>query len=319
MPEPRAPSQPKKPRRFWLFAPYVLVLIALVAWTGFWWVQKFKLERAVTEQAAALSIQGYTASFTHMSVTGWPFRMKLSLSDVRLAESSGWALASPLVLSEVLPYAPDHWIIAAPDGVTLTRPGKGALGVSGRAIRASVSGLGSAQPRFSFEGLDLILGPGPGGLPAPFSSAARLELHLQPGPDDQAALLVRVEGAALEPGSALATIQPGKPFDLTWDSRLSHLSALKGPNWPAMVTAWTAAGGAMTVADSKVGLGASRRQGQGGPLTVGPDGRLRGTLPLKLTSLFNRPSILNGPLSLRFGDAGAMLGPVNLGPALKIG
>ena len=107
MPEPRAPSQPKKPRRFWLFAPYVLVLIALAAWSGFWWVEKLKLQRTVTEQAAALSIQGYTASFTHLTVTGWPFRMKLSLSDVRLGESSGWALASPLVLSEVLPYAPD--------------------------------------------------------------------------------------------------------------------------------------------------------------------------------------------------------------------
>ena len=319
MPEPHAPSQPKKPRRFWLFAPYVLVLIALIAWTGLWWVEKVKLQRAVTDQAAALSAQGYTASFSRMTVTGWPFRMKLNLSDVRLGESSGWALASPLVLSEVLPYAPDHWIVAAPQGLTLTRPGKGALGVSGRAIRASVSGLGSAQPRFSFEGLDLVLGPGPGGLPAPFSSALRLELHLQPGPDDQAALLVRVEGAVLEPSAPLAAIQPGKPFDLTWDSRLSHLSALRGPNWPAALQAWAAAGGAMTVADGKIGLGGLTLQGQGGPLTVGPDGRLRGTLPLKLTSLFNRLSILSGPLAVRFGDAGAMLGPVNLGPSLKVG
>ena len=319
MPEPLSPRQPKRPRRFWLFAPYVALLVAVIAWSGFWWAEKLKLERTVRDEAAALSAQGFTASFTGMTVTGWPFRLELTLSDVRLAESSGWALAASRLSGVTLPYLPDRWVFAAPVGLTLTRPGKGALNVAGRAIRASIGGLGSAEPRYSFEGLDLVLTPGPGGAPASIASASRLELHLQPGPDDQAALLIRLEDAALSPGSALAAIQPGKPFALTWDARLSHLSALHGGNWPAAVQAWSGAGGAMTLADAKIGFGGATLESQGGTFTVGPDGRLKGDAPLKLTSLFNRPSVLSGALDLRFQDGRAAIGPVNLGPALKIG
>ena len=35
MPEPDAPRKP--PKRFWLYAPYVLLAVAAVGWSG-WWV-----------------------------------------------------------------------------------------------------------------------------------------------------------------------------------------------------------------------------------------------------------------------------------------
>ena len=278
MPEPSASPQPARPRRFWLWAPYVVVLAALIAWTVVWWAMSLRLQSELDAQAKNLRAHGYAASWTDLKVDGWPFRMDLTLTQPRFGEPSGWAVAAPMLKGETAPYAPDHWIFAAPQGLTLTRPGKGPLTVSGRAIRASVGGLGSPRPRFSFEALDLALSPAPGGQPAAFSSADRLELHLQPGPDDQAALLIRIEDAKLAPSANLARIAP--TLDLTWDSRLSHLSALHGKDWPAAVQAWTAAGGAMSVAAAKLSLGGLSLEGSGGTLTVGDDGRLRGVASL---------------------------------------
>lgn len=320
MPEPASRPQPARANRFWLWAPYVVLLLALLAWTGVWLAMKARLEAAFEAEAARLRAHGYTASWSALRVSGWPFRLHLTLVQPRIGEPSGWALAAPIVLGQAEAYAPDRWIFAATEGLVATRPGRGPLSVQGRAIRASVGGLGTPRPRLSFEGLDLTLSPLPGGRPAPFASASRLELHLQPGPDDQAALFVRIDGAALAPASPLARLGPKGGFDLRWDGRLSHVSALRGPSWPAALQAWAAAGGAMTVADARIQLGGVALQGSGGPLTVGPDGRLQGVLPLTLAS--GRPpgwAALLGPLDLRFAHGRAALGPIDVGPALKVG
>jgi hypothetical protein len=329
MPEPSALPQPARPRRFWLWAPYVLVLAALIAWTGVWWTMNLRVRSQLNVRAAALRAHGYQASWTGLKIDGWPFRLDVTLTEPRLADPSGWGVAAPILKSEVLPYAPDHWILAATEGLTLTRPGKGPLAVSGRAIRASVSGLGGARPRFSFEALDLSLAPAPGGQPAAFSSADKLEAHLQPGPDDQAALLIRIEDARLERLAALARLAP--TLNLTWDARLSHLSALHGADWPSAVRAWTAAGGAMSVADAKIALGGLTLQGSGGVLTVGDDGRLSGAAPMSvgkgggvslggihLGGISIGGLSFSGSMPLTFEGGRVAFGAFPLGPALKI-
>ena len=324
MPEPVSPAQPKRPRRFWLFAPYAAVLIALIAWTGVWWAEKITLEKVLAQQAAALTARGYAASYTVSGIDGWPFRLHVTLLAPRFGEPSGWSVAAPRLEAMAAAYDPGRWTLVAPDGLVLTRPGKGPLNVSGRAIRASAGGLTSSTPRFSFEGLDLALAPAPGGQPAAFTTAGRIEAHLQPGPDDQAALLIRVEGAALRPDSALGRLAPGQAFGLVWDSRLSHLSALRGRTWPSAVQAWVQAGGAMTVADGKMSLGDLVLQGSGGPLGADADGRLSGALPLrvqggKASGLGAAALLLTGPVDLTFRGGRAAIGPFPIGPALKVG
>ncbi|MDB5459936.1 MAG: hypothetical protein JWO72_1677 [Caulobacteraceae bacterium] len=329
MPEPSASPQPKRHRRFWLWAPYVAVLAALVAWSGVWLAMSLRTQSELNDRAKALRARGYAASWSGMKVDGWPFRLDLTLTQPRFGEPSGWAVAAPVLKGESMPYTPGRWILVAPEGLTLTRPGKGPLAVAGRAIRASVGGLDTPQPRFSFEGLDLSLSPAPGGQPTAFSAADRLEMHLQPGPDDQAALLVRVEDAKLEPSTNLARL--ATTLDLTWDSRLSHLSALRGRDWPSAVQAWTAAGGAMTMANAKIALGGLALEGAGGSLTVGPDGRLRGAAPmtvrkggglnlggLHLGGVTVGGLSFSGPMPLKFEDGRVWFGAFPIGPALKV-
>jgi hypothetical protein len=329
MPDPSAVPQPKRHRRFWLWAPYALVLAALIAWTGVWWTMDLRLQSELSAQAKALRGKGYQASWSALKIDGWPFRLDLTLEDPKLIEPSGWGVSAPILKGETTPYGADHWIFVADQGLTLTRPAKGPLAVAGRAIRASIGAFGSPRPRFSFEGLDLILSPAPGGQPAPLSSASRLELHLQPGPDDQGALLIRIENGKLSRFANLARLAP--TLDLTWDARLSHLSALRGPTWPAAVQSWTAARGVMTVADAKIALGGLSLQGAGGMLTVGPDGRLSGTTPLsvgkgggftigglRLGGLKIGGLSFSGSMPLTFQDGRAALGAFPIGAALKV-
>jgi hypothetical protein len=325
MPDPSAPPQPRRPKRFWLFAPYVLLLIAILAWSAFWWAESGRVQRKVEDEAKALQMQGYVAQWSSIKVDGYPFRLRLVLIGPKVADSAGWGLSATRVEAQAMAYAPDTWVLAAPEGLIFGRPGKGDVSVSGKSIRASVAALGSAQPRLAFEGDALTLAPAPGATPPAFASIDRLELDLQPGPNDQAAFYVKLDGGVVRPEAGIAKLASGKPFSLMWDARLTRLSALRGSNWPGALQAWRNAGGSMTVAGAALGVGGLSFKGQGGPLSVDPDGRLKGELPLKLDAgqtpnqaLLQALGLL-GPVPLRFDDGHASIGPIPVGAALKVG
>jgi hypothetical protein len=324
MPDPSAPPQPhKKPNRFWLFAPYVALLVAIIAWSGVWWVEQMRVKHAIVQKAAELEKQGYVARWSDMKIDGWPFRLHVTLTQPKAGDTAGWGLTAPKLVIQAMAYAPGAWVIAAPDGLTLTRPGKGALNISGKRIRASVAALNTDQPRFAFEGDALALAAAQGAQPAAFSAIDKLELDMQPGPDDQAAFFVRIDGGALRPDVGIAKLASGKPFNLVWDARLTKRSALAGSNWPGALQAWRNAGGSVTVAKAELGLGGLKLKGQGGPLAVDTDGRLSGQIALKLDTgvgqgLMSALGLL-GPVQLSFKDGRAAIGPAQVGAALKIG
>jgi hypothetical protein len=325
MPDPSAPSQPKRPRRFWLFAPYVALLIAALAWSGFWWAESGRVQRKVEDQAKALQMQGYVAQWSSIKVDGYPFRLRLTLIGPKLADSAGWGLSATRLEAQAMAYAPDTWVLAAPQGLIFSRAGKGDIAVSGKAIRASVAALGTAQPRLAFEGDALTLTPAQGATPPAFAAIDRLELDLRPAPSDEALFYVKLDGGVVRPEAGIAKLASGKPFSLLWDARLTRRSALRGPNWPGAVQAWRNAGGSVTVAGAALGIGGLNFKGQGGPLTVDPDGRLKGELPLKLDpgqapnqALMQALGLL-GPVLLGFKDGQATIGPIPVGASLKVG
>lgn len=288
-------------------------------------VEKWRLEHELPKRAADLQQEHYVAQWSSLKIDGYPFRLHLVLIGPRLTDSAGWGLAAPRLEAEALAYAPDRWVLVAPEGLILSRPGKGDVAVTGKAVRASIGGLGSAAPRYSFQGDGLSLAPALGAHPPSFAAIDRLELHYQPGPDDQAALLIRLDGGQLRPEAGLARMASGRPFNLLWDARLSLRSMLRGSNWPGALQTWRNAGGSLTVADASLGLGGLTLRGQGGPLGVDPDGRLKGELPLRLeagkgsnSALLGELGLL-GPVPLRFSQGRASIGPIPVGAALKIG
>ena len=271
-----APS--RKPRRRGLLAPFVLLLIAALAWSIGWLWLRGQAEQRMDTTALSMKAQGYDLSWESRHFTGYPFRMDVHLRNARVAEPSGWALRAPVLEGEAMAYDIGHWVVVAPDGVVMTRPINGDVTITGPALRASFAGFDKYPPRISVEGANLTFTPAPGAAPFPLLSATALQLHIRPGPDDMGAILFRADGAKARFTGLLGRIAQDQTAALLWDARLSKVSALRGASWADAVRDWTQAGGALTVQQGKLTAGEALLDAKSGALTVDTDGRLKGKL-----------------------------------------
>lgn len=273
---------PRKPRRLGLWLPFGLALAAAVAWSGFWLFARSGLESGMDAGVAQLKQAGYEVSWKARRIYGYPFRLDVSLTEPRIREPGGWGLEAPRLEAEAYLHAPTHWIAAAPDGLTFIRPLGGPVTVTGKRIRAGLSDITKAPPSFDFEGVDLVFAPGAGAQPFGLTAAKTVEFHLRSGPDDKGLVTFRVDDGAARLSGLFARIAGERPVQLEWESELSTMSAMKGPDWPSAVRAWTAAGGRILVRKAGVTAGEAVVGARAGTLTVGHDGRLRGALDVTL-------------------------------------
>jgi hypothetical protein len=261
----------KPPRRFWLFAPYVALLIAAIGWSLAWvWIRSEVASRMDTA-AERLREAGYTVEWSARRIGGYPFRINVAVDNLRLGERSGWGLTAPQIRAETYAYELGHWVGYAPSGVVLNRPASGALAITGEALRASYVASGQDAPRVAIEGLKLAFTPRPGAKPFVINGAQHLDFHLR-----------QAGGATAPAGGLLARIAQAKPMDIAWEARLTHASALHGRDWPTAVQAWGAAGGGLEVEHGFLNAGGAALNLRPGRLDVGWDGRLRGGVGLDL-------------------------------------
>nr|QQZ51024.1 DUF2125 domain-containing protein [Phenylobacterium glaciei] len=158
------------------------------------------------------------------------------------------------------------------------RPGGGAR----RTAAGQPERRGQAPPAFSFEGRKLTFAPGAGAQPFGLSAADKVELHLRPGPDDQGAILFKVENGKAQLSGLFAQLAGDKPISIVWDSILTKMSGFKGQTWPAAVRAWSTSGGLIQVKQAGVTAGDALIGAQSGQLGVGYDGRLVGSMDVTL-------------------------------------
>jgi hypothetical protein len=273
----------RKPRRLGLYLPFALLLVAIVAWSGFWvWARSqaaARMDAAVQDLARA----GYQVTWGKRTIGGYPFRLDVTLTDARIREPSGWGLDAPRLEGETYLYAAGHWMLAAPSGLTFVRPIGGPVAVTGKLLRASLGGLDERPPSFSFQGEGLAFAPGDGAQPFFLTAAELVELHLRRGPDDEGGVFLRVDKGKARLTGLFGRIAGDKPISIEWNSTLSKASALVGGDWPSLVRNWADGGGVMTVRPgSKIAAGDALIEAQKGQLSVGRDGRLRGALAVAL-------------------------------------
>jgi hypothetical protein len=264
-------------------APYILLGLAIIGWSAGWMVLKGQMEQHMDRAAADLRKAGFEVAWKERKLEGYPFRFYVTLTEPRVREPSGWALDMPILKAEASAFNTKHWMIVASDGAVVTRPVSGGLRVSGKALRASFVATGAPLPRIAVEGAQLTFTPEPGARPFALSKAERLEFHLVPGGKEEAALLFRIDGGKPAAGGLTARLAGEKPVSVLWDSLLSQRDDLTGPDWPQAVRHWTDAGGTMTLRKGGITLGDTCLGLSSGSLTVGVDGRLRGSLEAQLT------------------------------------
>ena len=276
------PAAPRKPRRLALYAPFVLALVLAIAWSGYWWMARSRTAQGLEDNAEAMREAGYEVAWESAKVGGYPFRVSVVLTGARVRDPSGWGLAAPRLEAESFLHGLGHWVMAAPQGLTVERPEGGAVNVTGKLLRASLGKLDKRPPSFSFEGADVAFAPAPGARPFSLSAAKKLELHLRPGPDDQGAVMFRVDDGRGGSASVLGRIAGEKPVTLLWDSTLSKMSAFEGASWTSAARAWSQGGGTIVLRQAGVTAGDAALNVQSGSLAAGGDGRLRGDLAIEL-------------------------------------
>lgn len=291
---------PRKHSRAGLFLPFILVGLALAAWTGWWFWLTAQVEQRLVAQAESLRRSGWTVAYTDMSTTGWPFRTRVEVRDVSIAAPSTHALASPVFVAEANAYAPTRWVVLAPDGLTLTRAAKGRVAVRGDAIRASIHGLTQTYPNVAIELANPVFTAQPGAEAFPISRADRVEFYLRPhlgpaagaaipadaaarlkpGPDSVDVLfrLIEAEGRAGGPVQGMA--RNGK-LTAQIETVIDDASRLRGADSAGIFAAWTASGGRFLNTRGEIAAGDSRAILSSPSLSADANGRLQGNVALK--------------------------------------
>lgn len=265
-----------------LYLPFAIALVAIIAWSGFWLYARNQTRTQMDAGVEVLKRAGYEVSWKERRITGYPFRINIWLTDARIREPSGWALESSDFEGQAYMHALGLWTLATPQGLTFVRPAGGPVQVRGDLMRASLSHLENYPPNFSFQGSKLTFTPVAGAEPFALSAAEHVELHLRAGGTDEGAVMFKVDAGKARLSGLFQRIAGDKPISIVWDTTLSKMSAFKGENWPAAVRAWATAGGQATVRQAGVTAGEALIGAQSGTLSVGYDGRLRGSMDVTL-------------------------------------
>ena len=333
-----APSRkaPPKARRSRLFTPFILAAIIAGGWSYGWFWLRGQAEQRMDAQAADLKSRGYDLSWSGRTFHGFPFRMNVDLADARVAEPTGWALRIPELKGEAEIYDLTHWVLVAPQGAVLTRPEAGDVTITGETLRASISHVTEYPPRISVEGTKLAFVPAPGSKPFQLVSADDMQLHLRAGPDDQGAIFFKANGAKTAFTGLLGRIAQDKTASMILETRLSHVSYLRGRNWAAAVKRWSEAGGQITLQQSQILAGDAEGKAKSGVLSVDADGRVTGALNVALKERADISQPIKTPeqavaaaaqamgadpvieADLKFQKGRTYLGILDTGPAPKV-
>jgi hypothetical protein len=116
-----------------------VAILALVAWSGWWWIASGAQKAAVDGWMAERRAAGWVAETSETAAAGYPNRLDLTLTDLALADpAAGWAWAAPMVRIHQLSYRPDEAIVVFPPRQTLSVPGA-RLEAASDHLRASAS------------------------------------------------------------------------------------------------------------------------------------------------------------------------------------
>lgn len=280
-------ATPKRHSRKGLYAPFILLLVLLAGWTGWWFFLTRQIETRLEAQAEAMRGRGWTIDYADPSISGWPFRARVALPHASITAPSGHAVAAPELVAEANAYQPTKWVVVAPDGLTLTRAAKGKVNVRGDAVRMSVHGLDQRWPNLALELVNPVFTPHPGAEPFPIARAGRVELYSRPhvaggvtAADDVDVLFRLIDAQGRPAGPVEGFAQQGR-LTLQIETVLEDASRLRASGSDGLFAAWTRAGGRFTQVRGEMSAGQSRATLSSDELRAEADGRIAGQVALK--------------------------------------
>lgn len=229
-----AQAEPVRHSRKGLIIPFAIVFVGLALWTGWWFFLTQQIEQKLEGRIARLEQSGWTVKHAGLTTTGWPLRARVAMKHVDVVAPSGHAVAAPEIVAEANAYNPTKWVIAAPDGMVLTRGAKGKTAVRAEAIRMSIHGLTQRWPNVAVELTKPVFTALPDAEPFPLSKAGLVQFYMRPhlagsnAPTDDVDVLFRlVDGEGRPNGPIEGLTQSGK-LNARVEAVIEKAGGLKG-------------------------------------------------------------------------------------------
>jgi hypothetical protein len=287
------------PRRrpLWrLFIMPVLLVIAAVAWSAFWFFAASQVDVKADAWRAQEAKSGRVYDCIRRSVAGYPFRLEVRCDGASVSlksQTAGQAATqAPVIarLGEILVvaqiYDPKLLIAEFNAPATLSEGGGlPSMSVNWSKARSSVVGLPAVPQRASIEfdapAVDRINGA----MQTPMARARHIELHGRLA-DGSAADHPVIETVLKIEGGSVQEVHPllAQPFDADVRALLSGLKDFAPKPWPERFRELQAAGGHVEIVQSRIAQG-DLVAIAAGTLGLSANGRLDGELQMTVTGI----------------------------------
>jgi hypothetical protein len=344
-PDPALAPPARSPRRSYaVFIPLGVVVVAALAWTGFWFYAASVARATLSGWEAREAKLGRLFRCGSQTIGGYPFRFEVRCQDAGadLPEASPpLQIRAKQLLTVAQIYQPTLILAEIAGPLTVGEAdAKAPLVAEWTLAQVSLRGPPTRPERVSTAVDNLKLSQS--GVEALFS-AKHAELHARVDPQSPPDQLVFDVAARLEQAtSAVAGPLLEEPINVELSTVLHGLQDLKPKPIPELLRQLAAAGGDLQVVRARVARGPMLVDAAG-TLRVTPDGRLAGQLDVTIagidfrlmeralpqlkanagpvgigllallgeqTTLEGRPAV---SMPLRFSDGAAFLGPLPLG------
>jgi hypothetical protein len=285
-------TEPVRRSRWGLYIAPILLLIAAIAWTAFWFFAASQVDVQADAWRAHEAKSGRIYDCAKRSVGGFPFRLEIACDSPSVTLTSQTAQATNqlkakldqiLVVAQV--YDPQHVIAEFSGPAAITDQGGQSFAASWKLGRASVFGLPDIPQRASVVFDSPSLARVDRSMQVPLAEAGHVELHgrLADGSPKDAPVIETV--LEINKG-VIRGLHPllADPFDADVRALVTGLKDLTPKPWPARFREIQAAGGHVEIVKSRI------QQGDliavaAGTLGLSPAGRLDGELQMTVAGI----------------------------------
>jgi hypothetical protein len=286
------------PRRrpLWrLFIAPVLVLIAAIAWSAFWFFAASQVDTSADAWRAREAKSGRVYDCAKRSVAGFPFRLEVRCDGASvslISQTAGQAgaqtpitakLGQILVVAQV--YDPKLLIAEFTSPATVSDRNAQSFVVNWRLGHSSVVGLPAVPQRASIEFDDPAIDRIDASTRARLANAKHVELHgrlIEGSPPDQTTIesVLRINQGSIQGVHPVLV----EPFDADVRAVVSGLKDFSPKPWPERFREIQAAGGHVEIAQSRIQQG-DLIATAAGTLGLSPNGGLEGELQMTVAGL----------------------------------
>lgn len=263
MEEEAAPSGRARRSRFWLYAPFALLVLVAAAWSVAWWTIRERTGEAMDAWLAAEAQGGRQWSCPDRRIGGYPFRIALVCDGLSVRQ--GALNASFGRVEAVAQVYQPRRVIAEVEGPLQAGDGTVAVTAQWDLLQASFHATPNGLRRLSVVARApslAVTGLAPDGIAA---SSQGLELHLRPNPTrtaeqayDMAISLKQAKIPALD-----GLVGGAEPTDLDADVILTQAEGIRGRPIAEELERWRTAGGKLDILMLSAAKGARRMEAKG--------------------------------------------------------